>query len=457
MIRAAHTTVQAALWVLLAAFLCLVNSASAYIDPGARNSSHDAGEPILNTADAAPSRQKLSDVSYAYDHDVSTLGQLPSNAKKAHAGRVVSFSFTYDASGIRTSSSDLHDRDEHAYRYDFSKRLFPLASKNAVSSGTYRPAYAYDNRNHSVGGSREYSNECTGETPPPPRVDAGENTVPVYDPATGVVYYVRQNPWTFFDPLGLEIVSKLNGQLDAVESERSAYAKDQEAMGAKRYHLRDGPIGVEIQYTGYGERMIEFGRTVRSLNQRIKGIQHTQKYLNDRLNWITNIAWVMGWDRSKIPSNFADDVLDDTNPNHQWYFDVAEAGGKLEFKAALAGALATGGRFKPARIPHVRGPVAYLEKASAPMQLRHLAPKTTLPIQFGKGTNQVSHAFRHIDGVVDQTKAVTAITNDLNAAASVIKSGNNIRKLVVDGVEVTYNAFRLPDGTINVGRITVPR
>lgn len=31
-----------------------------------------------------------------------------------------------------------------------------------------------------------------------------EITILCYDPATGVVFYVRQNPWTFFDPLGLE-------------------------------------------------------------------------------------------------------------------------------------------------------------------------------------------------------------------------------------------------------------
>lgn len=78
-------------------------------------------------------------------------------------------------------------------------------------------------------------------------------------------------------------------------------------------------------------------------------------------------------------------------------------------------------------------------------------------IQFGKDANQVSHAFRHIDGVVDRTKAITAITDDLNAAASAIKDGLNIRKVVVDGVELTYNAFRLPDGTINIGRITIPQ
>jgi len=85
------------------------------------------------------------------------------------------------------------------------------------------------------------------------------------------------------------------------------------------------------------------------------------------------------------------------------------------------------------------------------------APKAGLPIQFGKDANQVYHAFRHLEGVVDKTKAITAITDDLNAAASSLKAGLNIREVIVDGVELTCNAFKLPDGIINVGRITVPK
>lgn len=80
-----------------------------------------------------------------------------------------------------------------------------------------------------------------------------------------------------------------------------------------------------------------------------------------------------------------------------------------------------------------------------------------LPIRFGNDANQIRHAFRHINGVVDRTKAISAITNDLNTSGIVLNPGLNIRKVIVDGVELTFHAFKLPDGTINIGRITLPR
>jgi hypothetical protein len=89
--------------------------------------------------------------------------------------------------------------------------------------------------------------------------------------------------------------------------------------------------------------------------------------------------------------------------------------------------------------------------------LKRIAPISGLPIQFGKDANQVYHAFRHIEGIVDKSKAIAAITDDLNAAAGSLQAGLIIRKVIVDGVELTYNAFKLPDGIINVGRITIPK
>ncbi|MEI8383983.1 MAG: hypothetical protein WCJ09_27965 [Planctomycetota bacterium] len=85
------------------------------------------------------------------------------------------------------------------------------------------------------------------------------------------------------------------------------------------------------------------------------------------------------------------------------------------------------------------------------------APSGGLSIQFGKDADQISQAFRHIEGVVDRTKAISAITNDLDSAASGLNTGLNIRKVIVDDVELTYNDFKFADGTINVGRSTIPR
>ena len=80
-------------------------------------------------------------------------------------------------------------------------------------------------------------------------------------------------------------------------------------------------------------------------------------------------------------------------------------------------------------------------------------------IQFGENANQISHTFRHIDIAVNRSRAITAITTDLNlrTAGNAINNGFNQGSVVVDGVVVTYNAFRLPNGTINVGRITLPK
>jgi len=80
-----------------------------------------------------------------------------------------------------------------------------------------------------------------------------------------------------------------------------------------------------------------------------------------------------------------------------------------------------------------------------------------LKIAFGRNANQIYHTFRHIDGLVDRAKAIAKITEDLNSAADSLKPGDNIRKVIVDGIELTFNAHKLPDGTINVGRITPPR
>jgi RHS repeat-associated protein len=84
---------------------------------------------------------------------------------------------------------------------------------------------------------------------------------------------------------------------------------------------------------------------------------------------------------------------------------------------------------------------------------RNAAPK----MQFGANANQVSHTFRHIlEAGLDQGKVQAAIQADITANASAINSGLNIRTLLVDGKQITYNAFMLKDGLINIGRITLP-
>ena len=45
-----------------------------------------------------------------------------------------------------------------------------------------------------------------------------------------------------------------------------------------------------------------------------------------------------------------------------------------------------------------------------------------------------------------------AVVADLPPVGN-LSSGLNVRFVTVDGVRLQYNAFKLPDGTVNIGRI----
>ena len=78
-----------------------------------------------------------------------------------------------------------------------------------------------------------------------------------------------------------------------------------------------------------------------------------------------------------------------------------------------------------------------------------------LAIQFGKNANQIQHAFRHTDALGLSRDAVqAAVQNDLPKIASQIVSGKPFNQVIeVGGQNIQYTAWRLADGTINVGRI----
>jgi hypothetical protein len=78
-------------------------------------------------------------------------------------------------------------------------------------------------------------------------------------------------------------------------------------------------------------------------------------------------------------------------------------------------------------------------------------------IIFGSNRNQLYHTFRHvIAGGLDEGVVATAIEADITANAYAIGPGLNIRTVTVAGKVLTYNAYKLPSGVINVGRITLP-
>ncbi len=76
-------------------------------------------------------------------------------------------------------------------------------------------------------------------------------------------------------------------------------------------------------------------------------------------------------------------------------------------------------------------------------------------IQFGKNANQVQHAFRHTDALrLDRAVVQSGVQTHLKTVASQITPGKPFNQIIeVGGQRIQYTAFKLQDGTINVGRI----
>lgn len=78
-------------------------------------------------------------------------------------------------------------------------------------------------------------------------------------------------------------------------------------------------------------------------------------------------------------------------------------------------------------------------------------------IQFGRTKNQIDHTFRHIEKAgLERASVMKAIEKRLLDIADSFQKGQLMKgTVIIEGRQLNYNAFRLQDGTINVGRITV--
>ena len=78
-----------------------------------------------------------------------------------------------------------------------------------------------------------------------------------------------------------------------------------------------------------------------------------------------------------------------------------------------------------------------------------------LAVTFGRNANQIEHAFRHTDKLgLSRTAVQEAIQKHLPSVIDKIPSGSPLNRVIeVGGKRIQYSAFRLPDGSINVGRI----
>ena len=82
----------------------------------------------------------------------------------------------------------------------------------------------------------------------------------------------------------------------------------------------------------------------------------------------------------------------------------------------------------------------------------------SVAVRFGAVENQISHTFRHVEKAgFDRQLVQEAITQQLSKAGASLPDGQYSGSVFVNKTKLDYSAFKLPDGTINVGRITPPR
>jgi RHS repeat-associated protein len=76
-------------------------------------------------------------------------------------------------------------------------------------------------------------------------------------------------------------------------------------------------------------------------------------------------------------------------------------------------------------------------------------------IQFGKGQNQIYHAFRHVDALgLNRTLVQSSIEAHFRTVSSQVVAGRPFIQIIeVSGQKLQYTAFKLSDGTFNIGRI----
>ena len=78
-----------------------------------------------------------------------------------------------------------------------------------------------------------------------------------------------------------------------------------------------------------------------------------------------------------------------------------------------------------------------------------------LTVTFGRNANQIHHAFRHTDKLgLSRTAVQEAVQKHLPSVVDKIPAGKPLNQIIeVGGQRIQYSAFRLSDGSINVGRI----
>lgn len=105
------------------------------------------------------------------------------------------------------------------------------------------------------------------------------------------------------------------------------------------------------------------------------------------------------------------------------------------------------------------GNIAMAVISIGPLKLVKLPVKAGRALlALGRVESQAQHAFRHIERAgLDGASVHKAITADMERVGANLPPGQYSGSVMVDGVKVDYSSYKLPAGSINVGRITPPR
>ena len=78
-----------------------------------------------------------------------------------------------------------------------------------------------------------------------------------------------------------------------------------------------------------------------------------------------------------------------------------------------------------------------------------------LTVQFGKGANQVSHAFRHTDKLgLSRSIVQSSVETHFKTVSSQVVAGKPFNQIInIGGQRIQYTAFKLSNDTFNIGRI----
>jgi len=76
-------------------------------------------------------------------------------------------------------------------------------------------------------------------------------------------------------------------------------------------------------------------------------------------------------------------------------------------------------------------------------------------VQFGQTENQIYHAFRHTEKLgLDRLIVRSAVEQDFKSVFTQVVEGESLNRIIeVGGIRIQYSAYKLKDGTFNIGRI----